>query len=257
LREPLDLTNLRQRSWILEEPANHRGANQVVSVGNTSPDGGNSPMRTPQPDEIVAEKLYTNGTSSPTRRGKTGAACQTLRPRKEMTWMTSRINGESESQDKGQTMETRRPPVVPTTGTAGARGPKGPTGKTKRPTRALSWNPPDRGRSTLAFLGVSAADGAQTGEPQGRGKTGKYRGRPWCPSTGTTGAGGPIQRPPPVPHRDRGSQGPPGPLGKTKHPRGPEPGAYPFEGKRGVTSFLIVVVSCVDDFNPHNCPAPS
>jgi hypothetical protein len=206
LREPLDLTNLRQRSWILEEPADHLGANQVVSVGNTS-SGGNSPKRTPQPDEIVAEKLDTNGTSSPTRRGKTGAACQTLRPRKEMRRTRSRINGESESQDRGQTMETRWPPMVPTTGTAGAGGPKGPTGETKRPMRALSWNPPDRGRSTLAFLGVSAADSTQTGKPQGRGKTGKNRGRPWCPCTGTTGAGGLIQRPPPVPHRDRGSQG--------------------------------------------------
>jgi hypothetical protein len=99
-------------------------------------------------------------------------------------------------------METRQPPVVPTTGTAGAGGPKDPTGQTKRPMRALSWNLPDRGRSKPAFLGVSA----QTGEPQGRGKTGKYRGCPSCPNTGTTGAGGPIRQPPPAPHRDRGSR---------------------------------------------------
>jgi hypothetical protein len=79
--------------------------------------------------------------------------------------------------------------VVPTTGTTSAGGPKGPTGETKRPMRALSWNPPDRGQSTLAFLGDSAADGARTGKPQGRGKTGKYSGR---------------RR---VPRRDRGIQG--------------------------------------------------
>jgi hypothetical protein len=78
-------------------------------------------------------------------------------------------------------METWRPPVVPTTGTAGAGGQKGPTGKTKRPMRALTWNPPDRGRSMHAFLGVSAADGAQTSEPQGQGGSGKYKGRPWSP----------------------------------------------------------------------------
>jgi hypothetical protein len=75
-------------------------------------------------------------------------------------------------------METRQPPVDPTTGTAGAVGLKDPIGETKRPMRNLSWNRPDRGRSMPAFLGVSAADGTQTGEPQGRGKTGKNRGRP-------------------------------------------------------------------------------
>jgi hypothetical protein len=32
-------------------------------------------------------------------------------------------------------METRQPPVDPTTGTAGAGGPKDPIGETKRPMR--------------------------------------------------------------------------------------------------------------------------
>jgi hypothetical protein len=131
LREPLDLTNLRQRSWILEGPADHRGANQDVSVGNTSPDGGNSPMRTPRPDEIVAEKLDTDGTCSPTRRGKTGAACQTLRPRKEMTRTTSRNDGESESQDRGwhgNTAAARGPHH----GNRRRRRPKGPHRRDKK-----------------------------------------------------------------------------------------------------------------------------
>jgi hypothetical protein len=39
LRKPLDLTNMWQRSWILEESAVHHGANQVVLLGNNSPDG--------------------------------------------------------------------------------------------------------------------------------------------------------------------------------------------------------------------------
>jgi hypothetical protein len=57
LWEQPDLTNMWQRSWIPEESAVHHGANQVMSLGNTSPDGGNSPVRTPRPDEFLAEKL--------------------------------------------------------------------------------------------------------------------------------------------------------------------------------------------------------
>ena len=113
MREPLDLMNLRQRSWILEGPADHRGANQDVSVGNTSPDGGNSPMRTPRPDEIVAEKLDTDGTSRSARRGKTGAARQTLRPREEMTRTTSRISGEGEPQDRDRPWKQGSLPWTP------------------------------------------------------------------------------------------------------------------------------------------------
>jgi hypothetical protein len=70
---------------------------------------------------------------------------------------------------------------------------------------------------------------AAHGEPaQGpRAPEAQYSGRPRSP----TGTGG--------------SRGLPGPLGKTKHPRGPEPGAYPFEGERGEISVLVVVVSAL------------
>jgi hypothetical protein len=83
-------------------------------------------MRAPRPDEFVAEKLNTNGTSSPTKRGKTGAACRTLRPHKERTRTTSKINGISESKDRRQTMETQWPPVVPHHGNRRRQMPKRP-----------------------------------------------------------------------------------------------------------------------------------